>query len=339
MLLNKIPGRGYLLIAILIFAASNSVTRKLTELGAMYSLDGRNPISFCNVLFVGNICALLALIAIYGREWTASSLSRLALTDWLSLVAVAILSGALAPALIFFALDATAVNNVVLIGRIEPPLALALSIVILKERVNFLVILGAVIAFIGVVLTIALQPSELNAIDMGGGFTIGRGELMAALGAIALAISTIISKVKLAQIPLGIFTIFRTAVGTVVFFAVVIKLYGATHFTDVFAPILWQWMLLYGLVIVVGGQLAWFKGLKVTNAADVSLASSISPIAGILAAFIILMEVPTMAQYIGGSVIVIGIICNQIGVSRNQSEPATESLKKKLDGEVGYKGV
>lgn len=94
---KKIPGRAYLLIAILIFAASNSVTRRLTEIGAENLIDGRNPISFCNVLFVGNLCALLALIAIYGREWNPSSLSRLGITDWISLIAIAVLSGALAP--------------------------------------------------------------------------------------------------------------------------------------------------------------------------------------------------------------------------------------------------
>ena len=87
-------------------------------------------------------------------------------------------------------------------------------------------------------------------------------QLMVALAAISQAISNTVSKVSLSQIPLGIFSIFRVAVGTVVFFAVVIKLFGIGHFTDVFAPILWQWMLIYGLVIVVGGQLSWFQGLK-----------------------------------------------------------------------------
>ena len=211
-MLNKIPGRGYLLIAILIFAASNAVTSKLTKIGANHLIDGRNPISFCNVLFVGNICALLALILIYAKEWSPNSFSRLSLTDWVSLIAVAVLSGALAPALIFFALDVTSVNNVVLIGRIEPPLSLTLSVLILKERVNLWVIIGAILAFLGVVLTIVLQSPELNAIAMTEGFSIGRGELMAAVGAIALAVATIISKIKLAQISLGIFTIFRTQV-------------------------------------------------------------------------------------------------------------------------------
>ncbi len=335
---NKIPGRGYLLIAILIFAAANSVTRKLTELGAENLIDGRNPISFCNVLFVGNLCALVALIAIYGKEWNPGSLTKLKVLDWLSLVAVAILSGALAPAMFFLALDLTTVNNVVLIGRIEPPITLALSVLILRARVNSWIIVGAVLAFVGVVLTILLQPPDSSMMAMGEGLNIGAGELMTAIGAIALAISSIISKVKLNSIPLGIFTIFRTAVGTLVFFSATVKLYGISHFMDVFAPIVWQWMLLYGIVIVVGGQLAWFKGLKSTDAADVSLASSISPIAGILAAFLILGEVPTMAQYIGGSVIIIGIIFSQIGTAR-QTDSAKNKAIEQIDEQVGFKGI
>ena len=334
---NKISGRGYLLIAILIVAAANSVTRRLTELGAENLIDGRNPISFCNVLFVGNLCALVALIVVYGREWNPSSLSRLKVSDWLSLIAVATLSGALAPALFFFALDLTAVNNVVLIGRIEPPISLALSVLILRARVNRQIIIGAVLAFVGVILTIVLQPADNDVMTMAG-FDIGQGELMTAVGAIALAVSNLISKIKLDRIPLGIFTIFRTAVGTLIFFSLTVKLYGIEHFMDVFAPIVWQWMLLYGIVIVVGGQLAWFRGLKTTTAADVSLANSINPIAGIIFAFLILGEVPTLAHYIGGSLIIIGIVFNQIGATRlNKIEKskAAESMEE----QVGFKGI
>ena len=331
---NKISGRGYLLIAVLIVAAANSVTRRLTELGAENLIDGRNPISFCNVLFVGNLCALVALITVYAKEWNPSSLSRLKISDWLSLIAVATLSGALAPALFFFALDLTAVNNVVLIGRIEPPISLALSVLILKAKVNRQIIIGAVLAFVGVILTILLQPADNDVMTMAG-FDLGRGELMTAVGAIFLAISNVISKIKLDRIPLGIFTIFRTAVGTLIFFSLTVKLFGSEHFMDVFAPIVWQWMLLYGIVIVVGGQLAWFKGLKTTTAADVSLANSINPIAGIIFAFLILGEVPTLAHYIGGSVIVIGIIFNQVGSARQASLIARH---QETNEQVGFKG-
>lgn len=338
---SQIPGRAYLLLAVIIFGAANAVVRRLTEIGAQNLILNRNPISFCNVLFIGNLCALLALMVIYGKQWTTQSLKQLSWTDWLGMTGVALLAGALAPALTFMALDLTMVNNVVLIGRIEPPLILALSVLVLGERVNRWVVAGAVISFIGVVLTIVLQ-SPVENMEMMGGFQVGRGELMAAAGAISLAVSTIISKVKLRQIPLGIFVIYRTALGTTIFFITALVLFGPIHFIDAFSPLLWQWMLIYGAVIVVGGQLCWLTGLKTTGASDVSLASSFSPIAGILAAYLILGEAPTMAQYIGGSVIICGIVLNQIGVSRKATLavalPPASSAKEK-DMEVGFKGI
>jgi hypothetical protein len=67
-LTSKIPGRTYLLLAIIIFATANPITRQLTELGGKNLIDGRNPISFCNVLFVGTLCTLIALLLIYGKQ-------------------------------------------------------------------------------------------------------------------------------------------------------------------------------------------------------------------------------------------------------------------------------
>lgn len=341
-LISRIPGRVYLMSAIIIFGTANSLTRKLTELGAQNLIDGRNPISFCNVLFVGNLCALMMLILIYGQQWRAYSLRQLSRTDWLSLIGVAILAGALAPALIFLALERTMVNNVVLIGRIEPPLILGLSVLLLQERVNRWVVAGSVISFLGVVLTVLLQEPGGNMVDMGGGIRLGQGEVMAAVGAVCLAISTIISKVKLRQIPLGIFSIIRTVLATVVFFAIALKLFGLVHFMDVISPFLWQWMLLYSAVIVVIGQLCWFMGLKKTSASEVSLASGFNPIVGILTAYFILGEAPTLAQYIGGGVILCGIALNQIGVFRQRAETTVApqvSPAKEMDMEVGFKGL
>ena len=91
------------------------------------------------------------------------------------------LSGALAPALTFIALNLTAVNNVVLIGRIESHLILALSILILGDRVNLWVIAGAIVSFVGVALTIVLQAPTADMMDMGG-LTIGKGEFMEQVG-------------------------------------------------------------------------------------------------------------------------------------------------------------
>lgn len=334
---DRIPGRAYLLIAVIIFAASNAIVRILTDLGAEHPIDGRNPISFCNVLFIGNLVALIVLVLVYRSQVTRAALAKITAQDWVSLVIVSLLSGALAPSLIFMALELTAVNNVVLLGRIEPPLSLALAIVFVGDRVGRLTLIGSALSFIGVALTVLLQTPGAEMMQTAG-LSIGRGEVFALVGAVALAVSTMFSRKALKNVPIGMFSIVRTAIGTTVFFAVVMILYSPDHFIDVGSPFLWQWMLVYGGVIVVGGQLCWFTGLKTSVTSEVSLASSFSPIAGVLAAFLLLGDAPTLAQYIGGAVIVAGIICNQIEV-QTRSLPPVVSPAKELDIEVGFKGM
>ncbi|MEH2177705.1 DMT family transporter [Nostoc sp.] len=311
--IDKIPGQTYLWLAILIFGASSAVTRKLTQIGAQHFIDGRNPISLCNVLFIGNLCALIFLLPIYRQQWQKKTLKLLSKKDWLALTVVAILSGALIPGLVFQALALTEVNNVILVGRLEPPLTMALSVWLLKEQVNRWEILGAIAAFIGVTLTIILQPSQAATINMGV-LRVGVGEFLAAVAAVASVASTIIVKVRISNIPVGIFSTFRTALGTVIFFFAALVLYGSNHFINVFSPFLWQWMLVYGAVIVVLGQLFWLKGLRASTVSAASLAGSFTPIVGIIAAYLVLGEAPTLAQYIGGSLILVGILLSQVGI-------------------------
>lgn len=343
-LIHRISGQTYLWLAILIFGASSAVTRKLTEIGDQHLIDGRNPISLCNVLFVGNLCALIVLILIYGRQWNKATLKQLSRKDWVSLTAVAILSGALAPGLIFQALALTGVNNVILVGRLEPPLTLALSVWFLKERVNFWEFIGAIAAFVGVTLTILLQPPGEAMMNMGG-LQVGLGELLVAAGSVAAAVSTIIGKKYLSEIPLGIYSIFRTALGTVIFFFFALGLYGKDHFADALSPFLWKWMFLYGGLIVVVGQSFWIKGLRTSTVSMASLVGSFTPIAGILAAYLILGEAPTLAQYIGGSVILSGIFLSQVGIRRQASRRSAFSkvdstqAEQKVEAGMGFKGI
>ncbi|MGD1904039.1 MAG: DMT family transporter [Geitlerinemataceae cyanobacterium] len=334
---NRIPGRAYLLAAVIIFAASNTIVRILTDIGAENPIDGRNPISFCNVLFVGNLVVLMVLSSVYRSQLNRTTFAKLTKLDWGALLVVALLSGALAPALVFMALDLTTVNNVVLLGRIEPPLALILSIAFLGDRVGALTLVGSAISFFGVALTVLL-PSGDSAMAATGGLMVGRGEIYALSGAIVAAISTIFTRTALKNVPIGIFAIVRTMIGAAVFFVVVLILFEPGHFMDVFSPFLWQWMLVYGGLVIVGGQLCWFTGLKVSVASEVSLASSFAPIAGVLAAFLLLGEAPTTAQYIGGAVIVIGIVCTQIDVQRRSRQPRPTATKE-LDIGVGFKGT
>jgi drug/metabolite transporter (DMT)-like permease len=343
-LFRKIPGQAFLWAAVAIFGASSAVTRRLTEIGAQHFMGGSNPISLCNVLFVGNLCALFVLVTIHWRQLDRSTLGQLSRKEWIGLILVAFLSGALAPGLIFQALSQTAVNNVVLVGRLEPPLTLALSVWMLRERVNVWEVLGAIAAFIGVTLTIVLQPPT-SSMMMVGHFGIGVGELLAAVGAIALSVSAIIGRKRLKRVSLGLFSMVRTALGTVIFFCLALILYGRDHFMGVLSPFLWQWMLLYGVVIVVVGQSFWLTGLRSSSLSMAALIASFTPIAAILASYFILGEAPTQAQYIGGSVILFGIFLGQVGIYRQDLSKGSigntnvATVELTVETKVGFKGI
>ncbi|MGD1854171.1 MAG: DMT family transporter [Leptolyngbyaceae cyanobacterium] len=332
-------GRVYLLLAIVIFGAANAVTRKLTELGELNLIDGqRNPISFCNVLFVGNLCALILLAIIYQREWRKPVLQKIEWRDWFSMTIVAVLGAAIVPTLIFTALAITPVNNVILISQVDTPLVLALSVWILGDRVNKWVVAGAVVSFVGVALTVLIQPPGTDMLSMGT--AVGRGIVFTLIAAVIKAIANLVSKISLRDIPLGVFSVFRMFVGTVFFFVATLILYGPEHFMDVGSRFLWQWMLFYAAIIVVAGQTFWFSGLKQSTASEVSFATAFNHIVGILSAFLLLGEVPTVGQYIGGIVILGGIALNQIGVQRlNLIRPSQKPSDKEMSESVTFKGV
>jgi drug/metabolite transporter (DMT)-like permease len=339
---NRIPSSVSLWTAVLIFAASNAVTRKVTEIGAQHLIDGRNPISLCNVLLVGNLCALVVMLLIFGKDWNRQTLRQMTRKGWISLGAIALLSGALGPALIFAALDQTTVTNVVLIGRLEPPLTLAFSVLLVGARVNAWTVAGSIASFIGVAITAFLSSAANPLPIMGGAFHIGLGELFAAIAALVLALATVISKMRLQFVPLGIFNVVRVGLGTVVFFVLAKLLYGSRHFIDAFSPFLWQWMLLYGAVIVVGGQICWFAGLRHSTPAENTLAASISPVAAIAMAALILGEVPTAEQYRGGVMIFVGILLGLIGnwrEAKNHQPPLRVTPDQPMAMAIGFKGV
>ena len=299
-----------------------------------------NSISFCNLLFAGNTCAAIALFAIYRKQWTANNLRLLSKGDWISLLALAIFTGALAPWFFCIAIENTMVTSVVLVAQLEPPLVLAMAWLVFRERLTLWGGVGAVLSLLGVALSVSLRPAD-------GGLMIGKGEFFAALAAVIYAVSTIIAKPRLKRIPLGILTVFRNSVGAVFFFVATAYLYGPAHLIDVTSPPLWPWMLVYGGIIIVGGQLAWFTGLRTARFIDVSLATSSAPIAGVLGAFLILGEVPMAAHYIGGGVLVfgiaVGLLAGRSKPAEVRPEPAAEpdeaAAALDAEGKVGFKGV
>ncbi len=330
-------GRIYLWIAILIFAAAAPVVARLVEIGQAHLIDGRNPISFCNLLFAGNLVAALTLFAVNQREWRPSRLRRLSRRQWLIQTVLALTSGAIAPAMMFTAISRTSVTNIVLIETIEIPLGLLLAWIFYREKSSGTAVLGALCAVTGVATTLFLQmdasPERMAAARMGRG--VGSGEVFAAAATVLLVCGAEIGRKQLQTIPLGIFSVYRNLLGAFFFLGIGLYLFGIGHFADIFSPVLWGWMILYGGVVVACGQLAWFSGIKRVRPADIATASSFSPVAGVLFAGIILGEVPMPAQLIGGGIILSGIaiaLWGELRAKRPTRPSRTEDKVKAFTG-------
>jgi drug/metabolite transporter (DMT)-like permease len=134
----------------------------------------------------------------------------------------------------------------------------------------------------------------------------------------------------------------RTGLGTIVFFFVALVLYGRDRVSEVLSPFLWQWMLLYGTIIVVVGQSFWNAGLRTSSIATATIIGSFTPIVGILAAYFILGEVPTSAQYIGGSVILLSLFLSQVGIGNRtdcRNIVSSVDMEQSIESRMGFKGI
>jgi drug/metabolite transporter (DMT)-like permease len=259
---------------------------------------------------------------------------------WISLTITGLLSGAIAPALVFNALAQTNVTNIVLIGRIEPILTQVLGVWLLGLRVDFWASAGSLVSLAGVIVT-AFLGSSGQMMTMAG-FQIGTGEICVAIAAIIGSISTVVGKLQLQSIPLGIFTIYRNILGTVIFFLLANLLYGPNHFAEVLSPFLWQWMIVYAAIIVVTGQLCWLSGLKKATSTELNLASLLNPIVAIIMAYFILGEAPTLAQYLGGSLLLVGIVLGFVGnlyQAKINRELVNPSPREVMETAIGFRGV
>ncbi len=335
-------GKIYLWLAILIFGAASAVVARLVIIGESALLNGRNPISFCNLLFAGNIVAGLTLLAIFHRDWRPSRLKVLRPKQWLIQLILAATSGALAPSLMFLAIERTSVTNIVLIETIEIPLGLFFAWMLYREKSNWSAVIGALLALIGVATTLWFEMGQPGEMMQQGQMSdgIGRGEIYATVGTFLLVFGAELGRKQLQSIPLGVFSVFRNVVGSIIFLIVVLVMLGPGHFIDLFRPVLWGWMALYGSVIVVLGQLCWFSGIKRVTPADISLASAFSPIAGVVFAFLILGEIPMIAQIIGGAIILCGIGVGLAGDLKfpHREEKRTRSVKSE-DKPKAFTGV
>ncbi|EDX87147.1 Integral membrane protein DUF6 [Synechococcus sp. PCC 7335] len=266
-----------------------------------------HPISFCNVLFIGNFCAALVVGFWFGFGSIVEDLKR---TETKVIVGL-LINGCLATllsALIFLGLRETSVTNAVLLGRLGPVLfALAGAIALGKsiqrlEWLGFSLIAGGVVAII-------LATN---------GFDLNRGDALILLSTIVFAVSALINHVMIARAAsLRLVVFSRNFISSIIFFFIAMKLFGPMHFADAFSGSLWVLMAVYALVVIVCAQFLWYASTNNLDSRTIGRLTVLSPVFGVTYAFLLNGERPSTIQTITLVVVIIGVMVASFGNKRD----------------------
>ncbi len=284
--------------AIVLSALGTPVLKKLVQLGGHFGEVLENAISYCNILFVGNLCSAAILFAIYRPRRFWHSLSRASAICWLAMLGNLVFANVLAPGLVIQALEETEITVVILLLPTDAIFIAIFSALFFGERPSRRAVLG-----LGMIGTGALVLASLQ--DMG---TIGLGFVLALSAAFCRSLGTAMARSILTdQELMPVFLIVRNLIGAIVFYILAVWMFGPGHFADAFSPALWPLMLVYAGLVVVLGQLSWYHAVANLPGPVVSKWTTLVPVASMLFAYMLLGTLPSPSQGISGMLVFLGL--------------------------------
>ncbi|MEM6979328.1 MAG: EamA family transporter, partial [Planctomycetota bacterium] len=189
-----------------LFSLSAPLTKFLMMRGDGLNQTGGNAISFCNLLFLGNLSAALLVLSLSRPTQLRAGLVQLSGRGWGSLIATSLLAIA-TPMCFFYAIKQTSVANVIFISRAGPIFYAVGGTWMMGKQMHRNQITGY--AFIAIAIMVALT------IGNGLNFRIGDGlALLAALGA---AFVSLTGKAALDDMGLKPFVFSRNLIAAVAF--------------------------------------------------------------------------------------------------------------------------
>ncbi len=281
-----------------LFALGPALLKLLTTMGGSLGVRYPGAISFCNVLFVGNLCAGLTMVIFHGAGKLATELARQS-KKTIGLLLLGALVSTIYPALLFTALEQTSVINIVLLSRFNGIVFVVLSAMFFGSRLRKLDVAGYALIGVGVFFLVVMNN---------GGLRIQTGELLVLIAAPFLALTEFISQrvLQFCSVPLYVF--FRNFVSAMVFFAIAIVLFGFEHFAMAFIGELWLIMIAYAALAVVAAQLLWLRATSMLPVKTIANSQLLNPAMSLLFAFLLLGEVPNSQQWSVMAIVLAGML-------------------------------
>lgn len=302
----------YLALSIVLFSLLSPLLKLLIEHGKEVGLRHPDAIRFCNVLFVGNLCAGLVPLIF-------KSPKKVVLEFWhlpvkvKTLFIYSIFLTFLYPSLIFFSLELTTVINLTLISQVEGVFFIIAAMIFLKERINVVEGIGYGFIVLGIFILLLLTSHG----------HLRPGDLLVIGASFSSTLQDITNKKISAHCSLPTIIVISNMMSSLIFFAIAYLSFGFMHFAGVTYGELWIIMLAYAGIGIVVASLLWLYALKhasVTMVANLSLAQ---PILTILFAYFLLKEVPVPIDFVALTVIFIGLFITAFGKKRSRKLSTT----------------
>ncbi|MEM9351941.1 MAG: EamA family transporter [Planctomycetota bacterium] len=298
---TKAPGLLALVAAFTCFALAAPLTKWLATHGATLGVDGGKAISYCNVFFIGNVSAALLLAGWFGFGTLVQDVKGLSPRAWFWVTLASTLSVAVST-LMYQALGATTVANVVLLSRVGPLLFALVGSVVFGTRISRAEWVGNGFVLASLLLVVFSQ----------GGFSMNPGDFLALESGVFYCLTTIAGRFAVRHAGVRPYMLLRNVIAAIVFFVLAIQMFGLHHFADAFQPRLWLVVTAYAAVAVVLAQAAWYFALDRVDPVQVGSFSIVSPAMGMVFGLVLLDEQPIAAQWVALGLTAVGAVIGSV---------------------------
>ena len=298
-----------LTIFIVLRGLDNTLLKALQLYGMNHSVDGINPVSFCNVFFFVQLISGITFL-VNGRSGLKQEIINLTNQERRLLVGDAFLSRFVGPIAYYFSLSSLSVITQTLIFALILPVSALMAHWIIKESLPKTFFTSVVLISSGLLLH---QLSGMAYLENNNNLV---GLIWSVVGVLAFSGSALTGrKIAARRLSVGLSIGIGALISALVFGILAILLFGPNHFL-----LLKLWwvvgvLLLYALTLSLGSELALRKAYHQSSVATVSLLGSLSIVVSITSAAVLLKETIHPGTIIGVILLITGVMLGRKGAN------------------------
>lgn len=239
--------------------------------------------------------------------------------DWGRLILIGVIGVTILNMAVLFGQSMLPASLASLIVTSNPVFTAVISRIVLGEPLTPRKLAGIALAFAGLV--VVLRWGGVGS----EGFGLGRlgGVLILMIAPFSWAIYTVLSKPLLARHSSVHVAAYSTMIGAVGFLPIPIVRSGTLDRIGNMSATGWRAALFATLISFVFAYILWYRGLRMLTASQAAVYIYLVPVFGLLSAWLVLGEQPTMFLLLGGAVILAGVILTNSGGWQRATTPAT----------------